>query len=135
MDKKTSINYKYDEIGDVLNIYFGENRRAWTIELTDNIMISVDRHTEEAVSLTLLDFTELIRPAPVGPRSFPLTGLDTLPPDERELVIKVLTTPPVSDLLDVSSVWPPSARPLSLMHLERRSIGELGLVTVAMSSS
>ena len=135
MNKQLSIHYEYDEIGDVLDVYFGENRRAWTIELTENIMISIDRQTEEAVSLTLLDFTELIRPTPVGLRSFPLTGLDTLPADERDLVIKVLTTPPVSDLLDVSSVLSPPASLLPIMHLERRPIEESGLLTLAASGS
>ena len=135
MNKQLSIHYEYDEIGDVLDIYFGENRRAWTIELTENIMISIDRQTEEAVSLTLLDFTELIRPTPVGPQSFPLTGLDDIPADERDLVIKVLTTPPVSDLLDVSSVLSPPASLLPIMHLERRPIEESGLLTLAMSGS
>ncbi len=135
MNEKTSIHYEYDKVGDVLDIYFGENRKAWTIELTDNVMISIDRHTRKAVRLTLLDFTELARPAPVGPRSFPLTGLDALPPDERDLVIKVLTRPPVSDLLDVSSVWSPSAPLLSLVHLERRPVEESGLFAVTASSS
>jgi hypothetical protein len=135
MNEQLSIRYEYDEIGDVLDVYFGENRRAWTIELTENIMISIDRQTEEAVSLTLLDFTELIRPTPVGPRSFPLTGLDALPTDERDLVVKVLTTPPVSDLLDVSSVLSPPASPLPIMHLERRPIEESGLLTLAVSGS
>ena len=135
MNEQRSIHYEYDEIGDVLDTYFSENRRAWTIELTENIMISIDRQTEEAVSLTLLDFTELIRPTPVGPQSFPLTGLDAIPADERDLVIKVLTTPPVSDLLDVSSVLSPPASPLPIMHLERRPIEESGLLTLAVSSS
>jgi len=131
MNEQLSIHYEYDEIGDVLDIYLSENKRAWTIELTENIMISIDRQTETAVSLTLLDFTELVRPTPVGPPSFPLTGLDTLPADERDLVIKVLTTPPVSDLLDVSLVLSPPAPPLPIMHLERGPIEESGLLTLA----
>ena len=135
MDEQLSIHYEYDEIGDVLDIYFGENRRAWTIELTENIMISIDHQTGKVISLTLLDFTELVRPTPVGPRSFPLTGLDTLPADERDLVIKVLTTPPVSALLDVSLVLSPPAPPLPIMHLERRPIEELGLASLAVSHS
>jgi hypothetical protein len=90
--------------------------------------MSIDRQTEQAVSLTLMDLSELVCPTSVGPASFPLTGLDTLPADERDLVVKVLTTPPVSDLLDVSSVLSPSAPPLSIMHLERRPVEESGLL-------
>jgi hypothetical protein len=33
--------YDYDKEGDVLDVYFGERRAAWMIELTPNIMISM----------------------------------------------------------------------------------------------
>ena len=33
--------YEYDEEGDVLDVYFGERRAAWTIELTPNILTHV----------------------------------------------------------------------------------------------
>ena len=135
MNERLSICYEYDKTGDVLEVYFGENRRAWTIELSENVMISIDRQTENAVNLTLLDFSELIRPTPVGPPSFPLTGLDTLRANERDLVMKVLTTPPVSDLLDVSLVLSPPALPLAIMRLERRPIEESGLLTLASCTS
>ena len=36
-------HYEYDEASDTLDVYFDEKRPAWTIELTDNILISVDR--------------------------------------------------------------------------------------------
>ncbi len=135
MDEQLSVHYEYDKVGDVLDIYFGENKRAWTIELTENIMISIDHQTGKVVSLTLLDFTELVRPTPVGPRSFPLTGLDTLPADERDLVIQVLTASPVSALLDVSLVLSPPASPLPIIHLERRPVEKFDLVPVAVSYS
>ncbi|MBE2200700.1 MAG: DUF2283 domain-containing protein [Anaerolinea sp.] len=35
--------YEYDEEGDVLDVYFADRRQAWTIELTPNIMIAIDR--------------------------------------------------------------------------------------------
>ena len=126
MAENQGISFEYDEIGDVLDVYFGENRRAWTVELTDNIMISIDRLTQEAVSLTLLDFTELIRPAPIGPRSFPLSGIDNLLPDELDLVIKVLTTSPVSEVLDVSSVVSLPASPIPVMHMGRLPLEKYG---------
>lgn len=110
--------YEYDPEGDVLDVYFGEKRPAWTIELTDNIALSVDREAGRAVALSFLDFTELIRPTPLGPRSFPLTGLADLPLTERDLVIKALTTPPVNAWLDVSAVQTLPDSPFVVTHLE-----------------
>jgi len=88
--------YEYDQEGDVLDVYFEQKRPAWTIELTPNIMISIDRHLQQAVSLTFLDYTELIRPTAWGFRSFPISGLAELPLVERDLVIRILNSPPVN---------------------------------------
>lgn len=104
MIEQSPERYEYDEQGDVLDVYFGPKRPAWTIELTDHIMFSLDRPTGRAVALSFLDFSELIRPTPLGPRSFPLTGLADLPLAERDLVMKLLITPPVNAWLDVSAV-------------------------------
>ncbi len=122
--------YEYDEISDLLDVYFGKKRPAWTIELTDHIMLSLDRHSEQAVALSFLDFTELIRPTPLGPRSFPLTGLTDLPLTEYKLVIKVLTTPPVNTWLDVSAVQTLPDSPLAVAHLEVPPPQVLNLVLV-----
>lgn len=118
MTEKPADLYEYDPEGDVLDVYFGEKRAAWTIELTDNITLSVDREAGRAVGLSFLDFTELVRPTPLGPRSFPLTGLAGLPLAERDLVIKVLTTPPVNAWLDVSAVQTLPDSPFAVTHLE-----------------
>ncbi|MEK7278282.1 MAG: DUF2283 domain-containing protein [Chloroflexota bacterium] len=110
--------YEYDPEGDVLDVYFGEKRPAWTIEITDNIALSVDREAGRAVGLSFLDFTELIRPTPLGPRSFPITGLADLPLAERDLVMKILTAPPVKAWLDVSAVEALPDSPFAVTHLE-----------------
>ncbi len=70
------------------------------------------------VSLSFLDFTELIRSTPFGPMSFPLIGLADLPQAERELVIDVLTTPPVNGWLDVSVVQTMPDSPFVVTHVE-----------------
>ena len=123
--------YAYDPESDVLEVYFGEKRPAWTIELTDNITIGIDRETRQARSLLFLDFTELIRPTPMGPRSFPLTGLADLPLAERDLVIQVLTTPPVNAWLDISAVQELPDSPFAVTHLQTPPPDVLKLVTVA----
>lgn len=116
MNKVTEY-YEYDEASDLLDVYFGEKRAAWTIELTDHILLSLDRETRQVVSLSFLDFTELIRSTPLGPRSFPLIGLADLPQVERELVVHALTTPPVNRWLDVSVVQTMPDSPFVVTHL------------------
>lgn len=111
-------NWQYDKEGDVLDVYFAPNHPVWTIELTDNIMLSIDRQTRKAIRLTLLDFTELIRPTAFGPRSFPLTGLADLPIHERDLVVEILTSSPVNEWLDISSVQAMPDSPFAVAHLE-----------------
>ena len=110
--------YEYDEETDVLDVYFDENRPVWTIELTPNVLIAIDRATEQAVSLTLLDYTELIRRSEWGPLSFPLTGLAHLPQEERRFVLSLLHMPPVNRWLDVSSVHLMPDSPFAVTHLE-----------------
>jgi hypothetical protein len=124
-------HYEYDEASDLLDVYFSEKRPAWTIELTDHIMLSIDWQTGQVVSLSFIDFTELIRPTPLGPRSFPLTGLADLPLTERDLVIKVLTSRPVNTWLDISSVETLPDSPFAVTHLEPPPPEVLNLVAIA----
>jgi len=110
-------SYQYDAESDVLEVYFGEKRAAWTIELTEHIMLSVDRQSKQAVALLFLDFSLLTKPTPLGARSFPLTGLADLPASERELVVQVLMSPSVKRWLDVSTVYTLPDSPFSVTHL------------------
>lgn len=110
--------YEYDAEGDVLDVYFSEKRPAWTIELTPNIMLSIDRALRHAVALTLLDYTELIRPTDWGLRSFPITGLADLPVTERNLVIEILNSPPVNHWLDVSDAQTLPDSPFAVTHVK-----------------
>lgn len=131
MIKQLTEFHEYDEMSDLLDVYFGEKRAAWTIELTDHIMLSLDRQTGQAVSLSFLDFTELIRPTPLGPPSFPLTGLADLPATERKLVIQALTTPPVNKWLDISVVQTMPDSPFIVTHLSTSSQQVLNLIPAA----
>lgn len=110
---------EYDEEADVLDVYFGEKRPVWTIELTPNILNSIDRSVPEAVGLTFLDYTELIRPTDSGLRSFPITGLADLPTTERSLVLRILNAPPVDRWLDVSIVQQMPDSPFVVTHLRQ----------------
>jgi hypothetical protein len=109
--------YEYDPEGDVLDVYFDEKRPAWTIELTPNILISIDRTARRAIQLTLMDYAELIRPTEWGVRSFPITGLADLPLLERNLVFAILNSAPVNRWLDVSAVQLLPDSPFAVTHL------------------
>ncbi len=114
-------HYEYDKMSDLFDVYFGEKRAAWTIELTDHIMLSLDRQTGHVVSLSFLDFTELIRSTTFGLPSFPLTGLADLPVAERDLVLHALTTPPVNRWLDISVVQTMPDSPFIVTHVASSS--------------
>lgn len=92
----------YDENADILEIYFGENEPATGVELTDHILLRLDRKTGRAVSLTILHFAIHAERTEYGPRSYPLNNLKELPKDLRESVIRTVTTAPVNRFLKLS---------------------------------
>ncbi len=75
----------YDESGDMLEIFFGDNELATGVELTDYILLRLNPKTGWVVSLTLLHFSILTEQTEYGPRSYPLDKLEQLPENLREL--------------------------------------------------
>lgn len=51
------MSFFFDEEGDVLDITFGEPRKAVARELKNDIAISVDPKTGEIVGIVILNFT------------------------------------------------------------------------------
>lgn len=92
----------YDEEQDSLDIFFGENEPATGVELTDYLLLRVNRESGRAVSLTMRHFAILTEPTEYGPRSFPLDNLDELPESLRDLTLRLLTTAPVNQFLKLS---------------------------------
>ena len=94
--------YSYDKEADVLYISFapGEKPTA-AVELNDNILLRFNLTEKRAVGLTLMDFSVLVQMTQLGPRSFPLSGLQDLEPEWQEAVIEIITKPPVSQILRV----------------------------------
>ncbi len=117
MNKKAV--YAYDKTADVLYISFFPGEKATTaVELNENILLRFNRAEKRAVGLTLMEFSVLIQLTKLGPRSFPLVGLDEIEPDWRETVIEIITKPPVNEILKVS-VYTPSlteAVPITLVE-------------------
>ncbi len=98
----TPVRLLYDEAADILEIFFGDNEPATGVELTDHIVLRVNRDTRRAVSLLLLNFSILTEQTEYGPRSFPLDKLYELPDDLQELVLQLVTSLPVSQFLKTS---------------------------------
>jgi len=98
----TPVRLVYDEESDILEIFFGENSAATGIELTDYIVLRLDRKEKRVLSLMLLHFSILSEQTEYGPRSFLLDKLERLPDDLRELVLRLLTSLPVSQFLKLS---------------------------------
>jgi hypothetical protein len=108
----------YDENEDILEILFGENEPATGIELTDHILLRLNRKTGRAVSLTLLHFSILTERTEYGPRSYPLDKLEELPEDFRELLVRVITAMPVNKFLKISFFQESPTKRVPLTYVE-----------------
>jgi hypothetical protein len=98
----TPVRFVYDQEADILEIFFGENEPATGVELTDHIILRLNRQTRRAISLMLLHFSILTERTEYGPRSYPLNKLNEVPKDLRELVVRLITSLPVSQFLKLS---------------------------------
>jgi hypothetical protein len=55
----------------------------------------------------------------MGPRSFPLSGLRELEPDWQDLVMEMVTQPPVSQILKVSVYTPSLTETIPIALIDR----------------
>lgn len=109
----------YDKEVDILYISFYPGEKATTaVELNDTILLRLNKEERRAVGLTLMDFSVLIQPTDLGPRSFPLTGLADLEEDWQEMVIEIITSPPVNQILKVSTYTPSIAETIPITSVE-----------------
>src|SRR4029434_8455119 len=94
--------YSYDKEADVLSISFapGEKPTA-AVELNDNILLRFNLTEKRAVGLTLMDFSVLVQMTQLGPRSFPLSGLQDLEPEWQEAGVEIITKPPANHMFRV----------------------------------
>jgi uncharacterized protein YuzE len=115
--------YSYDKEADVLYISFapGETPTA-AVELHNNILLRFNLAEKRAVGLTLMDFSVLVQMTQLGPRSFPLSGLKDLEPDWQEIVIEIITKPPVNQILRVSSYMPSMTEEVPITSVEKPPI-------------
>ncbi len=114
--------FSYDKEADVLYISFFPGEKATTaVELTDNILLRMNRAEGRAIGLTLMDFSVLVEITNLGPRSFPLTGLKELEPGWQDMVIDIITTPPVNRILKVSVYTQTLNNTVPIAHVEKPS--------------
>ena len=110
----------YDKEADVLYIPFSPGEKATTaVELNDNILLRFNRAEKRAIGLTLMDFSVLVQLTEMGPRSFPLSGLRELEPDWQDLVMEMVTQPPVSQILKVSVYTPSLTETIPIALVDR----------------
>ena len=119
------IRLVYDENEDLLEIFFGENEPATGIELTEHILLRLNKTTGRAVSLTLLHFSILIERTEFGPRSYPLDKLEELPVDLREQVIRVIMALPVNRFLKISFFQESPTKRVPLTYVEPYSFASV----------
>jgi uncharacterized protein YuzE len=108
----------YDELSDTLTIAFEPGAKATGVELNEHILLRIDKKRRKAIGITFLDYSLLAQKADFGPRSFPVTGLGQLSIELRQMVLDILQTPPVSDILTLSTYTPSYAEaiPITSFH-------------------
>lgn len=109
----------YDEMSDALHVSFEPGAQATGIELNDNILLRIDKGRRKAIGLTIFNYSILIQKADFGPRSFPLTGITALSNEIQNMVMEIISSPPVNEILSLSTYTPSlsEAIPITLLHL------------------
>ena len=110
--------FNYDEVSDTLYVSFAPGEKATGIELNDHILLRINKKERRAIGLTFLEYSLLAQRTEVGPRSFPLTGLAELSEELREIVLDILSRPPVSDVLFLSTYTPSIAETVPITALQ-----------------
>jgi len=118
--------YSYDKEVDILYISFAPGERATSaVELNENILLRFNKAEKRAVGLTLMDFSVLIELTNIGPRSFPLTGLDDLDPEWQEMVLEIISRPPVNQILKLQAYTPSLNQTTPTAIIERPAVSAM----------
>ena len=107
----------YDEEADALYVSFGQSEHVTGVELADNILLRLDTgkatgDLPRAIGLTFVSFSRMMAHHQDKPLAISLDQLRDLPDGLWQAVIDVVTTPPVSDVLQVSLSVAPQVPPL-----------------------
>ncbi len=114
----TTPSFNYDEMSDTLYISFAPGEKATGIELNDHILLRINKVERRAVGLTIFEYSLLAQRTEIGPRGFPLTGLNRLSDGLRELVLDILSRPPVSEILSLLAYTPSPMETIPITSLQ-----------------
>ncbi len=110
-EQDQTVHLEYDQDGDMLEIFFAPGPASGALELADPLILRFDHKTGKALSLSVLTFSKIMQMTELGPHSFRLHDLETLPSALRKMVINMITTPPVSHFLKVIVYYPQTEHP------------------------
>ena len=110
--------FNYDEMSDTLYVSYAPGEQATGIELNDHILLRINKDERRAIGLTFFEYSLLAQKTEIGPRSFPLTGLAQLPDELLEIVLGILSSPPVSNILSLSTYTPSFADTTPITSLQ-----------------
>jgi len=102
----SEIKLNYDQEADMLYLSFDRSDHVTGVELADNILLRLDTGkisgtSPRAVGLTFVNFAHMVALHQGRFLKISLAKLSDLPEDLRQMVLSVITTPPVSDFLAV----------------------------------
>ena len=114
----TRPSFNYDEMSDTLYVSFEPGEKATGVELNDHILLRINKKQRRAIGLTFFEYSLLAQKTEIGPRSFPLTGIAKLSDELREIVVDILSRPPVSDILSLSAYTPSIVETIPITSLQ-----------------
>jgi hypothetical protein len=99
--------FNYDEEADVMYVSFERSENVRYVNLTDNIILRLDTgqetgHPPKAVGLTFISYQAMRQRLAGQPIIVPLTNLRNLPDELWQAVVSVISSAPVTDILDVA---------------------------------
>ena len=110
--------FTYDEMGDTLYVSFAPGETATGIELNESILLRINKAERRAVGITIFNYSYLAQKTASGLRSLPLSGLVILSAGLQELVLDILSRPPVTAILMLSTYSPSAAEHIPIMLLQ-----------------
>lgn len=109
---------EYDPEGDILEIFFDSVDATTAVHLHESIVLRLNESRRLPSGLIVVGYCNLSRPTAIGPRSVPLSNLEYLPEGLHTLVAELVTSPPVSDILKVTSYFPTDNQPVTLGYID-----------------
>jgi len=94
----------HNDEGDILYITFQRSRKSVDQSLNDNIVLQYNPRTSEPYGLMLIDLSAMLPQSDNAAPTFALDRLADLPPERREQVLAILSTPPVNHWLRITNL-------------------------------